>query len=205
MENANKYTIKYIHISIETETLEAESMGKAIGKFKSLHRTSENDIYHILNTVHTPSVTEDEVIVNQAQREAAEAAKMAALTSEDVAKVFAGNSNQAGFEPEGEDSIEFDDIVLTKSTKSIVCGDTKSSISDREIAVLECLIQMYPAPLTTSELTYMIKSWRSISTDSKAVTTTVSRVRKKLKKIGSKCEIEFLRDKGYAIFKSNDD
>lgn len=101
------------------------------------------------------------------------------------------------------DELTFGDVVLSKHTHELICGDRVMKLGMKEYQIMELLLQNQKQILQRE--TFIEKIWGfDSSAEYNAIEVYVSFLRKKLGAIESAVEIKAVRGVGYTLEKTND-
>jgi DNA-binding response OmpR family regulator len=94
--------------------------------------------------------------------------------------------------------IQLDSLKLNVLDRQLSCNDTNLSLTEKELAVLEVLMQKPGTPVSRSHL-YRVVYGKGFDYESRAIDVLVGRVRKKLESVGCKIHIWAVRGEGYIL------
>lgn len=96
------------------------------------------------------------------------------------------------------DILEYNDIILNRSTYQLSCKGCCQMLSGKEFQIMEMLIQRPEAIMPTEQFMTHIWGWDT-NVDTSVVWVHISNLRKKLAVLDAATEIRFVRNGGYIL------
>ena len=189
----SKYKIKYIAVSIEEETFEAPNKSQAIAQFHAKYIKTENSIYNIIHILDYAAV---QAKINEIKKSMEP--KPVVVESLPVKKESEVDAALEKIFPK-EDEVIYD-LIIHPETRSIETKHGSTSLTSREYDLLVYLAHNADRTCPTSEILENVFKWNvDMKSDTKLVSSSASRLRKKLYQINSTTAIDCIRGLGYML------
>ena len=190
-----KYNIKYLKVAVSDVDITAENEGVARAKFINSYNRTNNTIYSVINISEVKEPSSYKPTVSEVF------AKPQSTIYEPEKKQPSMQKVKIDPKVEIEDGVaRFHDLVFNFNQHKIFSSEKNVSMSGRESSILRYLLQNVDMPKNPSDILVDVFQWDDDRPDStKAVSTTISRIRKKLAKLGTPVNIDNIRGQGYIL------